>query len=380
MSLLRALLRASCAFAFLLHGSRLMAENATASDRNAQRQALADALFVTSKASGLVMVVIDQDEAHFLARGHQNPDGLETPNADSLVRINSHSKILAADLFSRQIAAGAVSLTTPLARLAPSATATVPGGDAITLADLATHTGGIPRNVPDDSWPDDAPPNTWPDADFRWHWLATLPPPPAPGRRALYSTPGFLFLGDALAIQAKEPYAGLLQQQLTGPLGMNDTTAEPSPAQCARLMHGSDRETLYRCADTRNTAASAGMYSTARDMGRWMVAMLAQDHQQGYLPWHPQRTRDALESVEGLDVAGHADAVGLGWILQQPMPDAPLLVEKTGAGGGFTDYIALLPQSGRGIFVATTHYDRQTIEAIAAQVNVWLLHQTPATD
>lgn len=71
----------------------------------------------------------------------------------------------------------------------------------------------------------------------------------------------------------------------------------------------------------------------------------------GYLPWHPQPTRDALESVEGFDVAGHADAIGLGWILQQPTPDAPLLVEKTGADGGFADYIALLPQSGRAFLL-----------------------------
>lgn len=336
-----------------------------------QPEALADALFAASQAPGLVLVVVAPDGTEMLGRGRQAPGRPQAPDADALLRINSLSKVMAAELFAEALQAGTLRLDTPLARYAQGRP--VPGGDALTLQQLATHTGGIPRAMPDADWPVDAAPNTFPDQATRWRWLAQLPAAPAPGRRALYSTPGFLFLGDALAAAAAQPYTRLLAARLTAPLGMRDTTASPDRAQCARLLRApSDDPLRYACVDSSATAASAGMYSSAHDIGLWMQAMLAREQAGGYLPWQAQRTRGALDRVEGLDAAGHADAIGLGWIRMDADATHPLIVQKTGAGGGFSCYLAFAPAQRRGVFVAASHYDRASLAAMASRVNAWL--------
>ena len=45
---------------------------------------------------------------------------------------------------------------------------------------------------------------------------------------------GFDLLGAALAEARGRPYADLLRERITGPLGMADTTLAPSAEQCAR--------------------------------------------------------------------------------------------------------------------------------------------------
>ena len=58
--------------------------------------------------------------------------------------------------------------------------------------------------------------------------------------------------------------------------------------------------------------------------------------------------------MEGLNHAGDATGIGLGWI-QLGDPTTPSAVlEKTGGGAGFGTYIALIPQRQTGLFVAVT--------------------------
>lgn len=340
-----------------------------------RHEALADAVFAASRAEGMVLAVVDAHGTQVLGRGRQAPDRIAPPDGDSLLRINSLSKVMAAELLAGDVQAARLALDTPLADYSDGRP--VPGGDAITLVQLATHTAGIPRDMPDDSWPADAAPNTWPDAATRWRWLATLPAPREPGRHALYSTPGFLFLGDALAAASGQPYTVLLRNRLSAPLGMHDTTAAPDAAQCRRLLRAASRDPLrYTCADSSATAASAGMYSTADDIALWMRAMLAAEQAGGYRPWQAQLRREALATIEGLDGGGRADAIGLGWIRLADGDARTTIVQKTGAGGGFSSYLAFVPARGIGVFVATSHYDPEAMSALTAQVNAWLMERS----
>ncbi len=51
-----------------------------------------------------------------------------------------------------------------------------------------------------------------------------------------------------------------------------------------------------------------------------------------------------MVSLKGMDVAGQADALGLGWVYMAPKADLPGIMQKTGGGGGFITYMAMVPE------------------------------------
>ncbi|WP_156171445.1 serine hydrolase, partial [Yersinia massiliensis] len=64
--------------------------------------------------------------------------------------------------------------------------------------------------------------------------------------------------------------------------------------------------------------------------------------------------RRDLTSLKGMDVAGQADALGLGWVYMAPNADLPGIMQKTGGGGGFITYMAMIPEKNIGVFVVVT--------------------------
>ena len=83
---------------------------------------------------------------------------------------------------------------------------------------------------------------------------------------AAYSNPAYDLLADAL-VKASVKLSSTLQQYVTRPAGMANTTLTPTPEQCQRLLVG------YKpspCSDTIAAAGSGGVYSTPADMQRWM--------------------------------------------------------------------------------------------------------------
>jgi CubicO group peptidase (beta-lactamase class C family) len=55
-----------------------------------------------------------------------------------------------------------------------------------------------------------------------------------------------------------------------------------------------------------------------------------------------------------MDVPGKADALGMGWVYMAPKNGRPGIIQKTGGGGGFITYMAMIPQSNVGAFVVVT--------------------------
>ena len=225
---------------------------------------------------------------------------------------------------------------------------------AITLADLATHTSGLPREL--GTAPRGSAHFTFPDYSTRWRWLPNQRLRSTPGTAALYSNVGFDFLSDALQAATHKQYAALLAERTLNPLRMQHTTFFPSEEQCGRLLLGAHDE--GDCTVTESTAGSSGLYSTATDMAIWLQYLLgtggaeipAQDPaaQAVYiLPSH-------LVSQKGLDHAGDPTGVGLGWIHILPDDSPSHIVEKTGGGAGFVTYIAINHSEHIAVFVAAT--------------------------
>ncbi|EPN9525439.1 D-alanyl-D-alanine-carboxypeptidase/endopeptidase AmpH [Cronobacter malonaticus] len=315
----------------------------------------ANHIFYGSGATGMAIVVIDGNQRVFRSFGETRPGNNVRPQLDSVIRIASLTKLMTSEMLVKMLDQGVVKLDDPLSRYAPPG-ARVPTyqGEPIRLVNLATHTSALPREQPGGAAK--RPVFVWPTREQRWQWLSTATLKAAPGATASYSNLAFDLLADALANAAGKPYTQLFEEQITRPLGMKDTTFTPSPDQCKRLMVA--EKGASPCNNTLAAIGSGGVYSTPDDMMRWMQQFLASDFHRRSPQADRMQTliyqRTQLTRVVGMDVPGKADALGLGWVYMAPKDGRPGIIQKTGGGGGFITYMAMIPQSNIGAFVVVT--------------------------
>jgi D-alanyl-D-alanine-carboxypeptidase/D-alanyl-D-alanine-endopeptidase len=315
--------------------------------------ALGDALFLQSGATGMVLVVVRDNQVFFRGYGETAPNSQQLPTEDSLLRLCSLTKIFTTDVLTKLVLDKTVRLRDPLQRYAPPRT--VPKRiQPITLADLATHTSGLPRELGNP--PRGTPHFTFPDYRTRWRWLPNQRLRSTPGTSALYSNIAFDFLSDALQSAAHKPYATLLAERTLNPLHMTSTTFFPNAAQCSHLLITFSDE--GPCTTTEATAGSSGLYSTAADMAIWLQYLLRTG-----APGTPAQNPVAQDIAilpsqlihqQGLDHAGDPTGIGLGWIHILPADDPSHIIEKTGGGAGYETYIAINHARHTAIFVAAT--------------------------
>ncbi|MBS1820930.1 MAG: D-alanyl-D-alanine-carboxypeptidase/endopeptidase AmpH [Acidobacteria bacterium] len=316
--------------------------------------ALGDAMFIQSGATGMVLVVVRDNQVYFRGYGETAPGSQQLPTEDSLLRLCSLTKIFTTDVLTKLVLDKTVRLSDPLQRYAPPHTVVPRHVQPITLGELATHTSGLPREL--SSHPRDTPHFTFPDYRTRWRWLPNQRLRSTPGTSALYSNVAFDFLSDALQSAAHKPYARLLAERTLNPLHMTGTTFFPNAAQCGRLLIGASDQ--GPCTVTEATAGSSGLYSTAADMTTWLKYLLrtggngipAQDPAAQEIQILPSQ----LVHQQGLDHAGEPSGVGLGWIHILPADNPSHIVEKTGGGAGFVTYIAINHTRHTAVFLAAT--------------------------
>jgi D-alanyl-D-alanine-carboxypeptidase/D-alanyl-D-alanine-endopeptidase len=316
--------------------------------------ALGTDIFLQSGSTGMVLVVVRDDHVFFRGYGQTAPNSHQFPTQDSLLRLCSLTKIFTTDVLTKLLADKTVRLDDPLQRYAPAGTVVPKRVRPMTLADMATHTSGLPREL------GNAPPNTphftFPDYRTRWRWLQNQRLRSTPGTAALYSNVAFDFLGDALQSAAHKQYAALLAERTLNPLHMQHTTFFPNAEQCRYLLVSAHED--GPCTATEATAGSSGLYSTAADMAIWLKYLLRTGR-----PGIPAQNASAqavyilpsnLVSQRGLDHAGEPTGVGLGWIHILSIDSPSHILEKTGGGAGYETYIAINHSRRSAIFLAAT--------------------------
>ena len=340
-------------------------------------------LFLSVKTPALVLGVVRNGQTSIQGFGRRAADTSEPPAADTLFRIGSITKAFTGQLLASLAADGVVSLADPLTKYVPEFIAPMSeGGRPIRLIDLATHSAGLPREVPHAPGPPDDPfVNVTHDAFVAW--LKANPLMFTPGTSISYSNFGFDLLAAALAAAAHQPYPDLLDARVLRPLGLRDTTFAPSESQAARIMpgHDFDGSPLPNAATGSVIVGSGGLYSSARDLLAWLEWHLDRfgneraaerliDHA-AYL-W-----RDGLNAVFGMDESGHMDAMGLGWVIMAPERDRPLILQKAGGLQGVFSYVAFAPARGIGVCAAINAFDVAAGLAMAKAANDLIAELAP---
>jgi CubicO group peptidase (beta-lactamase class C family) len=176
---------------------------------------------------------------------------------------------------------GLLDLDMPLGDLLPGfMIGRPPGSQArhVKLRHLLAHSSGLPGYV----------------EFFRTHATAAgvlracleLPIQVPPGERAEYSDPGFILLGKAIEVIAREPLAAFLHREIYHPLGMNHTRFNPGMAQRLAIPP-TEYDTTFRRRIIQGevqdehawllngAAGHAGIFSNAHDLLRYAETILA---------------------------------------------------------------------------------------------------------
>ncbi len=136
---------------------------------------------------------------------------------------------------------------------------------------------------------------------------------------------------------------------------MKDTTYTPSPDQCRRLMVA--ERGASPCNNTLAAIGSGGVYSTPGDMMRWMQQYLSSDFYQRSNRADRMQTLIYQRAVYESDWHGCPRQSGCAWfrlVYMAPKEGRPGIIQKTGGGGGFITYMAMIPQKNIGAFVVVT--------------------------
>ncbi|ODS01348.1 beta-lactam-binding protein [Methyloceanibacter methanicus] len=339
-------------------------------------------LFLQTKVPGLVIGAVRNGETAVYGFGEATDSG-EAPDGDTVMRIGSITKAFTGQVLAALAADGTVSLTQRLGTLAPDlGSGKDPNVAKIRLIDIATQSAGIPREVPHEPGPKDNPFKPITREAFAG-WLAENDLLYPPGTGVLYSNFAFDLLAIGLSEAAKTPYPELLKEHVTGPLGMTDTGFTLNDDQKSRLMqgHGFDGKALPDVPTGEVIVGSGGLYSTPKDLLRWMQwhldRLAEKDAETRMLDHAAYLVRDNLNPVQGMDESGHMDAMSLAWVVMMPENDRPLILQKAGGLQGTFSYIAFAPTRGIAAFVAINQFDFAAATTMAEVVNEMITSLAP---
>jgi CubicO group peptidase (beta-lactamase class C family) len=256
--------------------------------------------------------------------------------------LGSASKTFTGLLLAEMVARGEVGHDDPVAdHLPPHAVPSDPVARRVTLADLATHTAGVPRTpgrvyrtMLRTGWTD---PYAGYDVEDLYRTTARLRPR-RPGRYR-YSSLGYGVLGCALAHTAGRDYADLLAARVLHPLGLRATATRPGtvPDEATGYHRGRPSSPWTFAA----LAPAGAVRTTGTDLLRYLRAQLYP----GTTPL-PGPLRDTHRPRRD---RANGDAVCLAWF-HRVVRDRPLLWHE-GATRGFSTFIGLSPTTGTGVFL-----------------------------
>lgn len=298
-------------------------------------------------------------------------DGEDIPDEHTVFEIGSVTKVFTCLILAQLVEEGQLSLDTPVNELLP-ADARLPDheGEPIRLADLATHTSGLPR-LPSNLAPDLL---LWPNNPYAHYTTERLYAAvrstellAPPGKEYRYSNFGVGLLGHVLALQAGEDYETLVERRICRPLGLNDTTVT--------FRDGKERRTAkgHRGAgvpvpdwDIPVLTGAGGLRSTVHDLLRFAEAQIDPDS----TPF-PQAVR---LTHQRRGTISKTLGIALGWhILVQDG-----ILWHNGQTGGYHSFVGFDPKARVGV-VLLANSATDAVDACGFEV-VKLLSRRPGGD
>ncbi len=336
-------------------------------------------------AVGLAVGVVRDGSLEFFS-GHGLADiASNTPvTQDTVFRIGSVTKTFTAIAVMQLWEQGLVDLDAPANdylrayQLIPAKTTHRPA----TVRNLLTHTSGIPEvaypsRILGPVFGEMVKPGR-PVPSLADHYRGGIRLAAEPGTRYTYSDDGFATLGQIVEDVSGTPFDRYLRGRIFEPLGMADTDLLRSDGVKGGLATGYELGSKgAKAVDDREliTAGGGAIFSTPRDMARYVAALLgrgANEHGSVLKPatlatmFEPQYQPDPR--IPGIGLAFSRVDVG-----------AHLAVEHGGILPGFTSQIFIAPDDGVGV-IAFTNGGRRAMLWLPGEVGGLLRHALGVSD
>jgi CubicO group peptidase (beta-lactamase class C family) len=263
---------------------------------------------------------------------------------DTLFEIGSISKVFTGLLLAQAVEQRELQLDDTLGKLLGGEIKLTANVAGITLRQLVTHSACLPR-MPDNFKPEDGLRNPYRHYDRAalWSALSALSLPQAAPCSGDYSNMGFAVLGELLSRHYGKSWAQLVQERITGPLGMRDTALHPGDRAGRMAAPYAGRNPVSQW-DFLAFAGAGGLRSTTADMMLFSKAVLA--GRQGPLGAAAERLLQPLNQYQGGDI-------GYGVMMRGPARHRAYF--HGGATGGYRASWLLLPDTNESLVVLASN-------------------------
>ena len=299
------------------------------------------------EVAGAVTLVATRDKiVHLQAVGMADIKAGKPMQEDSICWIASMTKLIAATAVLMLQDEGKLSVEDPVAKYVPELgnLKTVEGKPVkLTLRHLLTHTSGMAEATPEQYKTAHTLADVIP-------FYAARPVKFEPGSKWQYCQSGINTLGRIVEITSGQSFPDFLQKRLFDPLGMKDTTFYLKSNQLARLAKSYRRTEKALVEDSiaflngqspadadRYPAPNAGLFSTARDYGKFCQMILNQGALDGHRYLKPESVK-LMTSVQTGDLATgftEGNGWGLGWcVVRRPQGVTAMVSPGTCGHGG----------------------------------------------
>jgi len=297
------------------------------------------------QATGAVVGIIGADGRRVIAYGTLGLHDERPMDADTVFDVGSITKVFTSLLLAEAVWRGELGLDDPVAKvLPPGVKLPLVGGKPMTLADLATHTAGLPLRPPNLVSKDPANPYAGYTIERLYRGLGLLAAAPAVGEppKYQYSNVGYGLLGQVLALRARQNYAALLRERITGPLRLDDTRIELSAQMKRRYASGYD-DALKPVPhwDQGALVGMGGLRSSASDLLRLLAVVL---------DLQPSPLHAATELMTQTRRPGGmqpSTSIALAWNIWED--HGRTVIWKNGSVGGYRSFIGYDPQARVGL-------------------------------
>ena len=295
------------------------------------------------RSVGIVVGVVTPAGRRIVSYGQASLEDARALDGDTVFEIGSVTKVFTSVLLADMVRRGEVKLTDSVFSYLPPHTSRARESRTITLADLATHTSGLPF------WPSGIPATAtgvqamgrYTDAQLL-DYLSTFQVPPEVGQKWAYSNVDAGVLGRALGARLNMTYEALLQARVTGPLRMGSTAVAVSDRMRPRLAVGYDANRRIAPAWSVPVLAGAGsLHSSANDLLTFLEALGRDDGPLARL----------LPVMLATRRQGPGIPQALGWMIIETSAQEGAILSHDGGTLGFSSAVAYDPKTRTGVVV-----------------------------
>jgi serine beta-lactamase-like protein LACTB len=317
------------------------------------------------KLPALSIALVD-DQTIVWARGFgfADPHAKTPATADTLYRVGSVSKPFTTLLLMIFAELGLVDLDAPIQDALPEFQPTNKTGKKITLRQLVSHRSGLVRESPVGNYFDETGPSL---ADMvkslnKTELVYT------PEEKTSYSNAALSTVGYVLERLGKERFEKLTQHKLLDPIGMKDSSFDPSPELRKRLAKAvmwsyQGREFPAPTWDL-GMAPAGSLYSTASDQAKFLRFLFARGKGANGQVLKPE----SLDAMCSIQFAKKEDKSGFGLGFFVSEFEGKRRIGHGGAVYGFATELAALPDDKLGVIVCASKDVSNAVTRRAADV------------